>query len=251
MNEPKGHLWNAVLLTCLGVYQLHQVFQASCYLLQELRVQPCCLQQVSWEGFAAQIPRRSSLRWTTWSPGPALRSPTVIFQMWALSHGAESFTAGYLIPPCSERKGFCVLSPLQKVFQSVWVSYLSPVTLGVSTYFVSPENNLFPLFLLYFCPPLFFVPLEMLLILAWCCHGKEVVFRKVFVRRKGLWLVLFVVDNKESSYTMQGYFPWIVWFSFFFFFFALRQSVHNSAYQKVILHYGCLFHTLKINLVKR
>lgn len=126
MNEPKGHLWNAVLLTCLGVYQLHQVFQASCYSLQELRVQPCCLQQVSWEGFAAQIPRRSSLRWTTWSPGPALRSPTVIFQMWALSHGAESFTAGYLIPPCSERKGFCVLSPLQKVFQSVWVSYLSP-----------------------------------------------------------------------------------------------------------------------------
>lgn len=83
-----------------------------------------------------------------------------------------------------KERGFVFFHLCKKSFSPYVYLIFHPVTLSVSVYFVSPENNLFPLFLLYFCPPLFFFPLGMLLILAWCCHGKEVVFRKIFVRKK-------------------------------------------------------------------
>lgn len=108
--------------------------------------------------------------------------------MWALSYGANNFNTGYWVR-CSERKGFCILPPMQKVFQShMCVLPLILLTFIVGVYFILPENNVFPLFLLYFCPPFIF---------SWrCCwFWHDAVIGRRLVLGKSLFL-----SGEKSTY---------------------------------------------------
>lgn len=78
--------------------------------------------------------------------------------------------------------------------------------------------------------------------------GRRLFLEKSLLGKKHLWLVLFIVDDSGALIECKCIFHR---FLDFFFFFAVSKSLHNSAYQKVILHYECLFHTVKINLVKK